>query len=114
MPITLTAVPLCSKGSSGAALQRGNNALMKLPFIIVFCHGEKYFFRYKPGQEDELIAVLIDYAMDERLTFGWPEVRSIMRHFGFLKTDPAQAPGEKGADTVPPPVDAPPKGSDAS
>jgi len=60
---------------------------MKLPFIIVFCHGEKYFFRYKPGQEDEVVAVLIDYAMDERLTFGWPEVRSIMRHFGFIKDE---------------------------
>jgi len=60
---------------------------MKLPFIVVFCHGEKYFFRYTPGHEDELIAVLVDFAMDERLSFGWPEVRSIMRHFGFIKSD---------------------------
>lgn len=58
---------------------------MKLPFIIVFCRGEKYFFRYTPGYEDELIEVLVDFAMDERLAFGWPEVRSIMRHFGFVK-----------------------------
>jgi len=65
---------------------------MKMPFIIVFCHGEKYFFRYRPGQEDELIAALIDYAIDERLTFGWPEVRSIMRHFGFIKDDPTAGP----------------------
>ena len=58
---------------------------MKLPFIIVFCRGEKYFFRYTPGYEDELIEVLVDFAMDERLAFGWPEVRAIMRHFGFVK-----------------------------
>jgi len=70
---------------------------MKLPFIVVFCHGEKYFFRYKPGHEDEVVAVLIDYAMDERLGFGWPEVRSIMRHFGFLKSDTGKKHNEKPA-----------------
>ena len=66
--------------------RKGRRVSVKLPFIIVFCHGEKYFFRYTPGHEDELISVLVDFAMDERLSFGWPEVRSIMRHFGFMKS----------------------------
>ena len=57
---------------------------MKVPFIVVFCKGEKYLFYYKRGREDDLICTMIDYALDERMTFGWPEVRSIVRHFGLL------------------------------
>jgi len=63
---------------------------MKLPFIVVFCGNEKYIFYYSPGKEDDLVCKMIDYAMDERHTLGWTEVRSVMRHFGLLKNSQAR------------------------
>jgi len=65
---------------------------MKLPFIIVFCGNEKYVFYYTPGNEDELVCLMIDYAMNPRHALGWGEVRSVMRHLGLLKAAaPSQA-----------------------
>ena len=58
---------------------------MDLPFIIVFCGIHKYVFYFKSGQEDALISQMIDYAMDEQHSFGWGEVRSIMKHFGLTE-----------------------------
>jgi len=59
---------------------------MKIPFIVIFCGNEKYIFYYSPGKEDELVCKMIDYAMDERHAMTWSEVRSVMQHFGLLKT----------------------------
>ena len=57
------------------------------PFIIVMCKGERYIFCYEQGKEDDLMALLIDYALDDQFSFGWPEVRSILRHLGFIGSE---------------------------
>jgi len=66
-------------------------ASMKIPFIVVFCGNEKYIFYYSHGKEEELVCRMIDYAMDDKHALGWPEVRSVMRHFGLLKMAPPAA-----------------------
>ena len=57
------------------------------PFIIVVCKGERYIFCYEQGREDDLMAMLIDYALDETYNFGWAEVRSILRHLGLIGSE---------------------------
>ena len=57
---------------------------MKLPFIVVSCGNEKYLFYYSPGNEDELICSMIDYAADSRHSLGYSEVLSVMRHLGLV------------------------------
>lgn len=71
---------------------------MKLPFIVIFCGNEKYIFYYSPGKEDELVCQMIVYAMDERHAMGWPEVRSVMRHFSLLKAEKEDRKQEAGGD----------------
>ena len=60
--------------------------VMKIPFIVIFCGNEKYIFYYSAGKEDELVCTMIDYAMDPRHAMTWTEVKSVMRHFGLLKS----------------------------
>ena len=52
----------------------------RTPFIVVFCGKHRYCFVYKKGKEEELISAMIQYAMDDRFNFGWPELRSITTH----------------------------------
>jgi len=59
---------------------------MKIPFIVIFCGNEKYIFYYSPGKEDELVCTMIDYAIDPSHAMTWTEVKSVMRHFGLLKS----------------------------
>ena len=78
--------------TGNAATSRSRSAVVKIPFIVVFCGDEKYLFYYTPGKEEDVVCAMIDYALDDRHKFGWPEVRSIVKHLGLLK--PKQAVSE--------------------
>jgi len=71
--------------------------MARTPFIVVFVGTHRYCFVYAKGKEEELISAMIEYAMDDRFNFGWPELRSITSHMQTQKagsTDESAAAGD--------------------
>ena len=61
---------------------------IQVPFVLVCKEKHYYLVSYGNGgseEPEELVRLIVKWARDERLNFGFPEVRVIMKQLGLLK-----------------------------
>jgi hypothetical protein len=60
--------------------------------LILHKGGEKFVYRYEPGQEKDLIDILTEHAEDKRTSFDWIDAAVLRLKLTYMLAEPKVGP----------------------
>ena len=60
--------------------------------LILHKGGEKFIYRYEPGQEEDLLEALIEHAEDKRTSFDWIDAAVLRLKLTHMLAEPKIGP----------------------